>query len=82
VVYPGRVDEDLNRQRVTDCLREAGLGDLVEELDWEDDWGRRLSRGEAQRIGIARVLFHAPEVGQLSSYLVVVVVMVIVVVVE
>jgi len=51
-------------ERVKECLEEMGLGYLGggKGLDWEDDWGHRLSRGESQRIAIARVLYHHPQV--------------------
>jgi vitamin B12/bleomycin/antimicrobial peptide transport system ATP-binding/permease protein len=46
--------------RLKSVLREVGLDGLVEELDVVDNWSQRLSLGEQQRLGFARVLLAAP----------------------
>jgi vitamin B12/bleomycin/antimicrobial peptide transport system ATP-binding/permease protein len=49
-------DGDL-QQLLQDCL----LGDYQGLLDQKDNWGRRLSPGEQQRLGFARALLHRPD---------------------
>ena len=44
------------------ALQTVGLGHLVEHLDEEANWAHRLSIGEQQRIGFARVLLARPEI--------------------
>jgi putative ATP-binding cassette transporter len=44
-------------ERVLEAVR---LGHLVEHLDEVDQWGHRLSGGEQQRLGLARVLLAKP----------------------
>jgi len=65
VLYPSPVSDGVNRETVSECLKEVGLSYLGggKGLDWEDEWASRLSRGESQRVAIARVLYHQPEVG-------------------
>ncbi len=46
--------------RVQEVLRLFGLGELAENLDRGDRWEAVLSANERQRIGLARVLLHAP----------------------
>ena len=43
-------------------LRQVQLPHLVDRLDEETDWTRRLSPGEQQRLGFARVLLVRPRV--------------------
>ena len=43
-------------------LAPGAAAHLVDRLDDETDWGRRLSPGEQQRLGFARVLLARPEV--------------------
>lgn len=44
-----------------EALRAVRLEALVDELDVHDNWARRLSPGEQQRIALARVLLHKPD---------------------
>ncbi|MDR2788966.1 MAG: ATP-binding cassette domain-containing protein, partial [Candidatus Accumulibacter sp.] len=44
-----------------EVLRAARLEHLTGELDTEDNWEKRLSPGEQQRLAFARVLLHKPE---------------------
>ena len=46
---------------VRDALAAAGLPHLLERLDEEDAWDRRLSGGEQQRLAIARALLVKPD---------------------
>ncbi|THF67577.1 ABC transporter ATP-binding protein/permease [Pseudothauera nasutitermitis] len=41
-------------------LREVGLEELAGELDVHDNWAKRLSPGEQQRLAFARLLLHKP----------------------
>lgn len=59
--------EDIDEERVWETLEEAQLKDFVESLpeglDTKvGDRGVRLSGGQRQRIGIARALYHNPEI--------------------
>ena len=44
------------------ALTAAGLGHLATRLDEPARWDQLLSAGERQRLGIARILAHAPEI--------------------
>jgi vitamin B12/bleomycin/antimicrobial peptide transport system ATP-binding/permease protein len=55
---PDAVDDD----RAREMLRKVQLAHLVDHLDEEVDWSRRLSPGEQQRLGFARVLISRPKV--------------------
>mmetsp|Transcript_22235 Transcript_22235/g.75493 ORF Transcript_22235/g.75493 Transcript_22235/m.75493 type:complete len:659 (-) Transcript_22235:114-2090(-) len=69
VMYPARKGgagptEKLDRE-VRSCLERVGLAGLVDKnpegLDHAPhDWADVLSGGEKQRVGLARLLFHAP----------------------
>ncbi len=59
--------EDIDEKRVWETLEEAQLKDFVESLPEGLDTkvgerGVRLSGGQRQRIGIARALYHNPEI--------------------
>lgn len=61
LVYPGRADAS-HRAESESALHAVGLGYLAEQLDRNDNWSQRLSVGEQQRIGFARVLLARPEI--------------------
>ena len=62
------IDEDkINEKRIWEVLEEAQLKEFVEDLPEGldttiGDRGVRLSGGQRQRIGIARALYHDPEI--------------------
>lgn len=63
----GIPDEEIDDDRISECIKEARLLDLVYELtDGVEtvigDRGIRLSGGQRQRIAIARALYFSPEV--------------------
>jgi putative ATP-binding cassette transporter len=66
LAYPGPgtgVDDD----RAAAVLRQVQLPHLVDRLDEETDWSRRLSPGEQQRLGFARLLLVRPKVAFLDE---------------
>lgn len=63
----GVSDNEINDAAVVDALKKAQLYDFVQTLaegldTFVGDRGVRLSGGQRQRIGIARALYHNPEV--------------------
>ena len=55
---PAQVEDD----RAREILQRVQLGHLVDHLDDDVDWSRRLSPGEQQRLGFARILVGQPDV--------------------
>jgi vitamin B12/bleomycin/antimicrobial peptide transport system ATP-binding/permease protein len=58
--YPGNVRPD--RETMATALRAVGLAHLVDHLDEESNWAQRLSGGEQQRLGFARVMLLRPSI--------------------
>jgi putative ATP-binding cassette transporter len=61
LAYPGPAT-DMDDSRAAELLRKVQLPQLADQLDEEADWARRLSPGEQQRLGFARVLVVRPKV--------------------
>ena len=61
LAYPGAAD-GIDDARAAAILRQVQLPHLVDQVDKEIDWARRLSPGEQQRLGFARVLLARPRV--------------------
>lgn len=63
----GVAEEDIDEEKVWNAIKKAQLFDFVQELDKGLDTmigerGARISGGQRQRIGIARALYHDPEI--------------------
>lgn len=61
LAYPEGPDT-VDDERAREVLRQVQLGHLVDQLDDDVDWSRRLSPGEKQRLGFARILLGRPSV--------------------
>ena len=61
ILYP-ELDPQPGCAELEAALRAVGLPYLVAHLDEEGNWAQRLSGGEQQRIGFARVLLMRPEI--------------------
>lgn len=63
----GVPDDEIDNDRIEECIKDARLSELVAELDKGidtiiGDRGIRLSGGQRQRVAIARALYFKPEV--------------------
>jgi putative ATP-binding cassette transporter len=60
LLYPQVDGTSFPAGRLKSVLKEVGLDGLVGELDVVENWAQRLSLGEQQRLGFARILLVAP----------------------
>jgi putative ATP-binding cassette transporter len=60
ITYPNPVDA-FPQEEMVQVLRDAGLPQLCDRLDADDNWPMRLSMGEQQRIALARALLAKPD---------------------
>ena len=61
IAYPD-LAKSHDRAELEGALRAVGLPYLVDQLDVDGNWGQRLSGGEQQRVGFARVLLARPDI--------------------
>ncbi len=61
IAYPA-LDHQPRRAELEAALHAVGLSYLVDQLDVEGNWALRLSGGEQQRLGFARILLARPEI--------------------
>ena len=61
VAYPGAA-EDWDIDTIGKVLDRVGLGHLTGRIEDDEPWDQTLSGGEKQRLTIARVLLHRPDI--------------------
>ena len=60
ITYPNAMDA-FTEDRIAQALEDAGLPQLRDRIDSDDNWPTRLSGGEQQRIALARALLARPD---------------------
>ena len=61
VAYPGAA-EDWDIETIAKALQRVGLGHLKDRIEEDQPWDQTLSGGEKQRLTVARVLLHRPDI--------------------
>jgi vitamin B12/bleomycin/antimicrobial peptide transport system ATP-binding/permease protein len=60
ITYPHATDA-FGEAEITQALKDAGLPELCDRLESDENWPMRLSGGEQQRIALARALLAKPD---------------------
>jgi vitamin B12/bleomycin/antimicrobial peptide transport system ATP-binding/permease protein len=60
ITYPHAVDA-FPAQEIAQALTDAGLPQLCDRVESDDNWPMRLSGGEQQRVALARALLAKPD---------------------
>ena len=61
LTYPNREETSVSDERLHEVMKLCRLEKFVECLDKADDWTRRLSGGEQQRVSMARAFLAKPD---------------------